>query len=122
MTRSALDGVDLFDQHSFAPERDSNMLNNLRPEAHPVRTDTSPHAFKVGQAVRVRSEYLQRFQKVEIYRIVGKLPPLGESPQYRIRSEGEPYERVVTQDKLEPEAPSAAGDQTSAAAKIFSDA
>ena len=28
------------------------------------------------------------------------MPPLGQELQYRIKSNGEPYERVVTEDRL----------------------
>ena len=45
---------------------------------------------------------MQRSQTVGIYHITGTLPPRGEFPQYRIRSDGEPHERVTTQDNLEP--------------------
>ena len=77
------------------------MNTNLRNGTRAVGAEMVPHAFPIGQAVRLRSDFLQRSQKVDIYRVIGHLPPLGELPQYRIRSEGEPHDRIATQDRLE---------------------
>jgi len=37
----------------------------------------------------------------EIFQITATLPPIDNSPQYRIRNDDEKHERVTTQDKLE---------------------
>lgn len=94
-----------------------NVSNAIRSEPRAVRT----HSLSIGQAVRLKSDLVPQFQRVDVYRIVGKLPPLGESPQYRIRSEAEPYDRVATEDRLEPVAPPLASDRSSLTAKVFSD-
>jgi hypothetical protein len=60
-----------------------------------------PYLFAVGEAVRLKGDFMRRLQKTEVYRVVGTLPPLGEFPQYRIRSDEESHDRVATQDKLE---------------------
>ena len=36
-----------------------------------------------------------------IYQITARLPPLGDSPQYRIRNDDEKFERVARQSELE---------------------
>ncbi len=74
---------------------------NIRKAQRSVGAEMTPHAFNIGQAVRLKGDFLQRSPKLAVYQIVGKLPPLGEIPQYRIRSEGEPHDRIATQDRLE---------------------
>ncbi|MCJ8143332.1 hypothetical protein MKI84_10425 [Ancylobacter sp. A5.8] len=70
--------------------------------AEPARREGAPHQFKVGQTVRLRGGYTSFTSRCgDIYRITGTLPPIGNSPQYRIRNEGEQYERVTTEDSLE---------------------
>jgi hypothetical protein len=44
---------------------------------------------------------MAKSQSASIYHITGTLPPSGEYPQYRIRSDEERHERVATQDNLE---------------------
>jgi hypothetical protein len=82
----------------------------LQSHPRPIRRDPTAHLFNVGQAVRLKGGFGQPFQSAEIYRITGTLPPRGESPQYRIRSDDERHERVTTQDSLEPVRISPAGD------------
>ncbi|MCW2273762.1 hypothetical protein GJ654_16975 [Rhodoblastus acidophilus] len=61
----------------------------------------APHRFTVGQAVRLKGGFAQRAQAPGVYHITRTLPPLGESPQYRIRSDGESHERLASQNELE---------------------
>jgi hypothetical protein len=63
---------------------------------------TQTHRFAVGELVQMSSALGQ----VRTYRVTARLPERGDSLQYRIRSEEERHERVVTQDLLEPVAPS----------------
>ena len=56
--------------------------------------------------MRLREGLISRTQSTGVYHITGKLPPRGDSPQYRVRSDDEPYERVVTQDQFEIAPPS----------------
>lgn len=73
-----------------------------QPGARSIRPAAATHLFAVGQAVRPRGNFGTFPKTAEIYRITGTLPPLGGSPQYRIRNDDERHERVVTQDSLEP--------------------
>lgn len=61
----------------------------------------SDHRFAVGQSVRMNSRFGLSSRTAETYRITATLPSRDNSPQYRIRSEEERYERVTTEDSLE---------------------
>jgi hypothetical protein len=66
------------------------------------RPDVSVHRFEVGQAVRLKGSFVKFVAGTsDVYRITGTLPPKENSPQYRIRNEGERHERVTTQDDIE---------------------
>lgn len=75
--------------------------NFLRRKARPIRRETATHLFTVGQAVRLRSGFREPLRFAGIYHITGTLPPTGDSPQYRVRSDDEHYERVMRQESLE---------------------
>jgi hypothetical protein len=75
--------------------------------------------FDVGQTVRLKGGLGAGPKPGETYRITGTLPPKGTSLQYRIRSEGEPYDRVVTEDSLEPVIVSAADDGVALIERTF---
>lgn len=76
----------------------STQGNNDRG-ARQVRTK---HLYAVGDAVRLRDGYMRPFGAGDSYHIVRSLPPIGGVPQYRLRSDGENHERVITQDFIEP--------------------
>lgn len=70
--------------------------------ARAIHSEPTTHLFTVGQSVQLRGGYTvftSRFG--DIYRVTGKLPPSGNSLQYRIRNEREQHERVATEDSLE---------------------
>lgn len=69
---------------------------NARP-----RTDTPAHFFSIGQTVRMKSRTGLAQKAAELFQIKSKLPVKDGSPQYRIRSDQETYERVTTEDNLE---------------------
>jgi hypothetical protein len=73
-------------------------VRNARPAHHEAPT----HLYAVGQAVRLKGGFGTFPKSTEIYRVTGRLPPRGGSLQYRIRSDGERYERMATEDSLEP--------------------
>jgi hypothetical protein len=73
-----------------------------QPGARSIRPAAATHLFAVGQAVRLRGNFGTFPKTSEIYRVTGTLPPMGDSPRYRICSDGERHERVTTQDSLEP--------------------
>jgi hypothetical protein len=57
------------------------------------------HKFKVGQTVDLIPS-ISRFAANGHYQIVSLRPGDGETPQYRIKSRHEPYERVVAETEL----------------------
>jgi hypothetical protein len=59
------------------------------------------HRFSIGQKVRMRNTVGLSLRDETIFRILATLPILDGSPQYRIRTEGDTYERVTTEDNLE---------------------
>ena len=61
----------------------------------------SIHRFRIGQSVRLKARTGLSPKAAESYKIMATLPPLNNSPQYRIRSEHERHERVATEDNLE---------------------
>ena len=67
-------------------------------EMAPINPADFLHLFTVGQAVRLRSGFRGPFRFAGIHHITGTLPPMGDLPQYRIRSDDEHYERVTTQE------------------------
>jgi hypothetical protein len=69
---------------------------NARP-----RTDTPSHLFAIGQIVRMKSRSGLAQKTAELFQIKSRMPVKDGSPQYRIRSEQETYERVTTEDNLE---------------------
>jgi hypothetical protein len=78
----------------------------------PIRREVPTHLFTVGQFVRLKGGFGIPSLWADIYRIVATLPPLGNSPQYRIRDYDERHERVATQDTLEPVRTLPAGNNT----------
>ena len=64
------------------------------------------HLFALGQSVRLTGGFLR---SGNVYRITAKLPPIGDTPQYRIRNDDEQFERVATQANLEPATPASGG-------------
>jgi hypothetical protein len=59
------------------------------------------HRFAIGQPVRLKSRFPMATKTAGTYRITGTLPAKDNSPQYRIRNDGERHERVATEDSLE---------------------
>ncbi|MBZ9965677.1 hypothetical protein LB561_12160 [Mesorhizobium sp. B292B1B] len=90
----------------------------MQRNARPVRREAVTHLFAVGQAVRLKSGIGTFPKAAEIYRVTATLPPSGNSPQYRIRSDVELHERVATQDSLEP-VDTSPGDSIALIERIF---
>ena len=74
----------------------------LQRKAHPIRHEAATHLFTAGQIVRLKENGFGLQSRSTTYRITATLPPRGDSLQYRIRNDDELYERVATQDSLEP--------------------
>ena len=81
----------------------------LQRNTRPIRHEAAAHLFATGQIVRLKGGFALPSQSVVTYRITATLPPTGNSPQYRIRNDDELYERVATQESLEPAPMSPAG-------------
>jgi len=76
----------------------SFMRSNIRPMHHEAPT----HLYALGQSVRLKGSFSTFPKSTEIYHVTGRLPARGDSLQYRIRGDSERYERVTTEDSLEP--------------------
>ena len=90
-----------------------------RIQARKPASQMPSHLFHVGQAVRTISRIGSAANTADVCRITATLPPKDGSPQYRIRSDGERHERVVTQDTLEAADNPASGAGTSLIERTF---
>jgi len=90
-----------------------NALHPSRRITHMARHGATPHLYAVGQAVRMKEGFAQRFQARGLYRVTRTLPPREEFPQYYIRSADELHERLAAQNEIE--AVSASSDGAAAA-------
>ena len=76
---------------------------NIRAPSHMRVTplETAVHQFTVGQIVRIRSKSGVFPKTDDVFRITRTLPIQDNFPQYRLRNDGESYERVAAEDALE---------------------
>jgi hypothetical protein len=58
------------------------------------------HIYQVGEMVILDSRANYFLKPNAAFSVVAQLPPLGSDLQYRIKSIGEPYERVVLEHQL----------------------
>lgn len=84
-----------------------------------IRHEPAGHLFAVGQVVRLKGGFGMLPALGDAYRITATLPPRGNSFQYRIRNDDERYERVATEDSLEPAGASRPGDISTLAERTF---
>jgi hypothetical protein len=56
----------------------------------------SDHKFKIGQVVN----FIPRLGPSGVYRIAQLLPPTGDEPQYRIKSDNESHLRAAKESEL----------------------
>ena len=75
----------------------ATMLRKFRP----IRNEPPTHLYSIGQVVRLKGGMGMPAKASDVYQITGTLPPRGNSPQYRIRNDGERHERVAAEDSLE---------------------
>ena len=61
------------------------------------------HRFSIGSMVRLNQGVFTRFAVPGLYEILAQLPERDGKLQYRIKSGNEPYQRVASEDELEPE-------------------
>ncbi len=76
-------------------------ISFMERKARPKRHDATPPQFGIGQAVRMKSFPGAPSEAAKVFRISGMAPPSGNFRQYRIRADGEAYERMTTEDHLE---------------------
>ena len=60
------------------------------------------HRFAIGNMVRLSRVTPLRNAVPGLYQILGQLPAREGKFQYRIKSEREPYQRIIKEDELEP--------------------
>ena len=63
--------------------------------------DVVSHKFKIGQAVNYTSGLFGAGSASGVYKITRLLPPEGDDFQYKIKSAGEPHERVAKESQLD---------------------
>lgn len=83
------------------------------------RGETAAHMYVVGQVVRMRDDTARTARSADIFRITPKLPPDDGLPQYRLKNTTERFERVATQDAIEPLALSRSAEPLSLAETAF---
>jgi hypothetical protein len=62
---------------------------------------TLTHRFHVGQMVRLGGGFPLRIAVAGDYKVLSQLPSRDGELQYRVKSDREPYERVVKESELE---------------------
>ena len=80
--------------------------NLMRPATRPIPSSAmedavSSHRFNIGQSVNYASGPFGVASGSGIYKITQLLPPEGDDFQYKIKSAGEPHERVVKESQLD---------------------
>ncbi|MCM2291944.1 hypothetical protein NAC44_06325 [Allorhizobium sp. BGMRC 0089] len=78
-------------------------IPSINHRGRPERRAAPTHLYSIGQIVRKKRGLPTGIgSPAETYHITATLPAAGNSLQYRMRSDNERYERVVSQDLLEP--------------------
>ena len=85
----------------------TNADNIPRRFQRSVHLDAVGHVFRLGQAVRLKGGVLR---SSEVFVITARLPMNGDSPQYRIRTDNERFERMAIESELEAVNPSPRSD------------
>ena len=68
--------------------------------SNPMRTLLAAHLYLVGQTVTLDPGGGFVSKTGDMFIVRAQLPPLGDVLQYRIKSDDEPYERVVAETQL----------------------
>ena len=61
-----------------------------------------PHLFSVGDRVSLAATMRAADLGQDIFTVKARMPHVGTRLQYRVKTDGEPYERVVTEEQLTP--------------------
>jgi hypothetical protein len=70
------------------------------PTPPPVSTREAVHKFKLGRSVIMQSTIFNRDAARGTYEVIAQLPERDGQFEYRIKSRGEPHERVVRESDL----------------------
>jgi hypothetical protein len=70
-----------------------------------MRTLLITHLYSLGQAVTLNRGAGFISKPGDLFKVRAQLPPLGDVLQYRIKSDDEPYERVVSEIQITPVSP-----------------
>jgi hypothetical protein len=62
----------------------------------------SVHKFHVGDLVRFAGTGRDPLRATGVFEVLRQLPPETGDPQYRLKGEGEPYERMARESQLDP--------------------
>ena len=73
-------------------------MTTSTPSRRAPTASVATHRFELGQTVRLTGGL---WPSGNVYRITAMLPPVGDSPQYRIRNEAEKFDRMAPQSALE---------------------
>jgi hypothetical protein len=68
----------------------------------PVSAHEAEHKFRLGRSVMLQSTIFNRNAARGAYEIMAQLPERDGQFEYRIKSRGEPHERVVKESDLSP--------------------
>ena len=58
------------------------------------------HLFAVGERVSLESSMRNSADRDDVFVVKTRMPHVGTQLQYRVKTEGEPYDRVVTEGQL----------------------
>ena len=60
----------------------------------------SPHLFSIGERVSLAAPMRGAAVQGDVFTVKARMPHVGVALQYRVKTEREPYERVVTEEQL----------------------
>jgi len=65
-----------------------------------MRAVMASHLYRVGERVTFNPGGGMAVKTYDTFTVRAQLPPLGDELQYRIKSDNEPYERVVSEPQI----------------------
>lgn len=60
------------------------------------------HLYAVGDRVSLDSTMRNSADRADVFVVKTRMPHVGTQLQYRVKTDGEPYDRVVTEGQLTP--------------------
>jgi hypothetical protein len=74
----------------------------MKPNQPDKVRETPKHRFTIGQDVQMKRAAFEMPNTQATFRVIATLPQAGGIFQYRIRNVDEKYERITTEDNLQP--------------------